>query len=112
MGADVVHDRDTALGEGLPDHARPNLAWSLKISGALLILWLAPVALLFAFLGPDDVFTRIATFFSQMAMVTFGGAYSVLAYVAQEAVGTFRSEERRVGKECVSTCRSRWVPDH
>src|SRR3546814_631347 len=62
---------------------------SLKISGALLILWLAPVALLFAFLGPDDVFTRIATFFSQMAMVTFGGAYSVLAYVAQEAVGTF-----------------------
>src|SRR3546814_4104547 len=89
MGADVVHDRDTALGEGLPDHARPNLAWSLKISGALLILWLAPVALLFAFLGPDDVFTRIATFFSQMAMVTFGGAYSVLAYVAQEAVGTF-----------------------
>src|SRR3546814_9236519 len=42
MGADVVHDRDTALGEGLPDHARPNLAWSLKISGALLILWLAP----------------------------------------------------------------------
>src|SRR3546814_14986761 len=89
MGADVVHDRDTALGEGLPDHARPNLAWSLKISGALLILWLAPVALLFAFLGPDDVFTRIATFFSQMAMVTFGGAYSVLAYVAQEAGGTF-----------------------
>ncbi|MCF8706385.1 chromate efflux transporter [Rhizorhapis sp. SPR117] len=88
-GTDVVHDRDTALGEGLPDHARPNLAWSLKISGALLILWLAPVALLFAFLGPDDVFTRIATFFSQMAMVTFGGAYSVLAYVAQEAVGTF-----------------------
>ncbi|SCW90837.1 chromate transporter [Sphingobium faniae] len=87
--ADVVHDRDTALGEGLPDHARPNLGWSLKISGALLILWLAPVALLFAFLGPDDVFTRIATFFSQMAMVTFGGAYSVLAYVAQEAVGTF-----------------------
>ena len=40
-------------------------------------------------LGPDDVFTRIATFFSQMAMVTFGGAYAVLAYVAQEAVGTY-----------------------
>ena len=86
---DVVHDRDTALGEGLPDHVRPKLGWSLKISGALLFLWLAPVDLLFLFLGPDDVFTRIATFFSQMAMVTFGGAYSVLAYVAQEAVGTF-----------------------
>ena len=86
---DVVHDRDTALGETLPDHARPNLGWSLKISGALLMLWMAPVLALFVLLGPDDVFTRVATFFSQMAVVTFGGAYAVLAYVAQEAVGTY-----------------------
>jgi chromate transporter len=35
------------------------------------------------------VFSRIATFFSQMAVVTFGGAYAVLAYVAQEAVETY-----------------------
>jgi chromate transporter len=55
----------------------------------LLFLWLAPVAALITFLGPDDVFSRIATFFSQMAVVTFGGAYAVLAYVAQEAVDTF-----------------------
>lgn len=88
-GGNVVHDRDTALGEGLPDHARPNLVWSLKISGAFLLLWLAPVVALFAFLGPDNVFTNIATFFSQMAVVTFGGAYAVLAYVAQEAVGSY-----------------------
>lgn len=68
-GAEIIHDRDTALGEGLPDHARPNLSWSLRISGVLLLLWLGPVAaLLFAF-GPDDVFSRIATFFSQMAVV-------------------------------------------
>jgi chromate transporter len=83
----IIHDRDTALGEGLPEHARPNLAWSLKISGALLLLWLAPVAALLI-VGRGDVFSRIATFFSQMAVVTFGGAYAVLAYVAQEAVGT------------------------
>src|SRR3546814_10843837 len=83
-GAEIIHDRDTALGEGLPDHARPNLSWSLRISGVLLLLWLGPVAaLLFAF-GPDDVFSRIATFFSQMAVVTFGGAYAVLAYVRSE----------------------------
>lgn len=88
-GGEVVHDRDTALGEALPDHARPNLDWSLKISGALLILWLAPVLALVAFLGPNDVYARIATFFSQMAVVTFGGAYAVLAYVAQQAVGTY-----------------------
>jgi len=88
-GGNIVHDRDTALGEGLPDHARPNLAWSLKISATFLILWLAPVALLFAFAGPDNVFSQIAGFFSHMAVVTFGGAYAVLAYVAQEAVGTY-----------------------
>lgn len=88
-GGNIVHDADTALGEGLPEHARPNLAWSLKISGALLVLWLAPVMALLAFAGPDNVFTQIATFFSQMAVVTFGGAYAVLAYVAQEAVGTY-----------------------
>src|SRR3546814_607482 len=86
---EVVHDRDTALGEGLPDHARPNLSWSLRISGLLLLLWLGPVAALLFALGPDDVFSRIATFFSQMAVVTFGGAYAVLAYVAQEAVETY-----------------------
>ena len=85
----VIHDRDTALGESLPDHARPNLRWSLQISTVLLLLWLAPVLALFLALGPDDVFARIASFFSQMAVVTFGGAYAVLAYVAQEAVGTF-----------------------
>jgi chromate transporter len=85
----VVHDRDTALGEELPEHARPNLSWSLRISGALLALWLAPVAALVLALGPGDVFSRIATFFSQMAVVTFGGAYAVLAYVAQEAVETY-----------------------
>ena len=86
---EIVHDRDTALGEGLPEHARPNLSWSLRISGALLALWLAPVAALVLALGQGDVFSRIATFFSQMAVVTFGGAYAVLAYVAQEAVETY-----------------------
>ncbi|PSO11327.1 chromate transporter [Sphingobium sp. AEW4] len=88
-GGDIVHDRDTALGEALPDHARPNLGWSVRICAILSFLWLAPVAGLFLILGPDHVFTHIATFFSQMAVVTFGGAYAVLAYVAQEAVGTF-----------------------
>jgi chromate transporter len=40
-------------------------------------------------LGGDDVFSRIAVFFSKMAVVTFGGAYAVLAYVAQQAVETY-----------------------
>jgi chromate transporter len=88
-GGEVIHDRDTALGEALPDHAKPHYGWSLRISSVLLLLWLAPVLVLFLTLGPDDVFYRIVSFFSQMAVVTFGGAYAVLAYVAQEAVDTF-----------------------
>jgi chromate transporter len=87
-GGKAVPDRETALGEEIPDHARPNLGWSLKISSVLLLLWLAPVAALVAMLGPDNVFSQIAIFFSKMAVVTFGGAYAVLAYVAQQAVET------------------------
>ena len=85
----AVADADTVLGAGLPDHARPNPGWSLRIGATFLLLWLAPVALLLALLGPDHVFSRIALFFSQMAVVTFGGAYAVLAYVAQQAVEGF-----------------------
>ncbi len=82
----ALDDKDSALGEETPAHARPNLAWSFKISGVFLLLWLLPVASLLVFLGWDNIFSQIAVFFSQMAMVTFGGAYAVLAYVAQEAV--------------------------
>lgn len=85
----VLADADSALGEGMPAHARPNLAWSLRISATLLVLWLGPVLLLYLGLGPDNVFTEIGVFFSKMAVVTFGGAYAVLSYVAQEAVQNF-----------------------
>jgi chromate transporter len=87
--ATKVHDRDSALGEELPDHAKPNARWSLQISATLLLLWLGPVVALVAFAGPDNVFSRIALFFSEMAVVTFGGAYAVLAYVAQQAVQSY-----------------------
>lgn len=82
----VLADADSALGEETPAHARPNLSWSLRMSAVLLVLWLGPVLILYAFRGGDDVFTQIGIFFSKMAVVTFGGAYAVLAYVAQEAV--------------------------
>ncbi|MGA1804263.1 chromate efflux transporter [Rhizobium sp. HT1-10] len=85
----ILEDRDSLLGEHTPEHAKPDLVWSLRISVVLAVLWLAPVALLIAFLGPSNVFTQIAIFFSEMAVVTFGGAYAVLAYVAQEAVQHF-----------------------
>ncbi len=50
------------------------------------VLWLAPVAILFAYLGWENVFTKLAVFFSTAAVVTFGGAYAVLAFMAQAAV--------------------------
>jgi chromate transporter len=82
-------DTDDLLGEELPAHARPNPARSLRITAVWLTLWLAPVAALLMVFGRNDVFSEIAVFFSKMAMVTFGGAYAVLAYVAQQAVETY-----------------------
>lgn len=86
---DGLTDADSALGEAMPAHARPSLAWSLRIGTIYLVLWLGPVVALLLTLGPADVFSQIAVFFSKMAMVTFGGAYAVLAYVAQAAVETY-----------------------
>ena len=77
---------DNLLSDELPEHARPSVARALKVSTIWLLLWLAPVGALLVTLGQANVFSQIAIFFSKMAMVTFGGAYAVLAYVAQQAV--------------------------
>ena len=86
-GGPGLADADSALGTSLPAHARGH--GTLRIAAVFLVLWLAPVALLVLALGPDQVFARLAIFFSQMAVVTFGGAYAVLAYVAQAAAETY-----------------------
>src|SRR5215207_7160167 len=85
----VVADSEALLGEELPAHARPTTAKALRVSAVCLALWLIPVGVLLATLGSDNVFSQIATFFSTMAVVTFGGAYAVLAYVAQQAVESY-----------------------
>jgi chromate transporter len=77
---------DGMLGDALPDHIRPSVARALKVSAVWLLLWLVPVAVLLIAFGEANVFSQIALFFSKMALVTFGGAYAVLAYVAQQAV--------------------------
>jgi chromate transporter len=57
------------------------------IAGAVgAIVWLAPLVVLLLAFGPRNVFTAIALFNSKMAVITFGGAYAVLAYMAQQAV--------------------------
>ncbi len=57
-----------------------------RLALILLAAWLLPTVLLLAWLGGGHVFAGIAVFFSKMAVLTFGGAYAVLSWVAQEAV--------------------------
>ena len=59
-------------------------------TGFGLVLWWAPVALVVAMLGWHHVFVDIGLFFSKLAVVSFGGAYALLAYMAQEAVESYR----------------------
>jgi len=80
---------ESLLGDELPAHARPTVARALRASAIWLALWLTPVIGLLLILGSGDVFSQIAVFFSKMAVVTFGGAYAVLAYVAQQAVESY-----------------------
>jgi chromate transporter len=85
-GAQGVVVESDLLGNELPPHTRPNLRRALAVGAIWLVIWLTPVIALLVWLEPVNVFSNIAVFFSKMAMVTFGGAYAVLAYVAQQAV--------------------------
>jgi chromate transporter len=67
-----------------PDRWRQAL-WATVIG---LVVWWAPIALAVLALGPKHVLVSIGTFFSKLAVVSFGGAYALLAYMAQEAVET------------------------
>ncbi len=65
---------------------RPSARRQLRVALLWVTIWLGPVMLLLVTLGPGNIFSQQATFFSKTALVTFGGAYAALAYVAQEAV--------------------------
>lgn len=95
-----------AAQDEVPAHAHPHAGWIVRVllSGAL--LWGLPLALLAVFLGAQHVFTQEAAFFSKMAVVTFGGAYAVLAYMTQQAVdryGWLRPEEMVQGLALAET---------
>src|SRR5256885_13950199 len=53
------------------------------------VVWWLPLLAVIALTGPSSVWSKQAVFFSEAAMVTFGGAYAVLSYVAQQAVEVF-----------------------
>jgi chromate transporter len=90
------HGRDAAAVSlhTAPEHTDPTkhavsspiLSRTISRAATWLAVWLTPPVLCFAWLGADHVLTRIGWFFSKAACVTFGGAYAVLPYVAQQAV--------------------------
>jgi chromate transporter len=69
--------------------AAPGIGRAVKLLALWLPLWFAPVLLAAALSGRGSVYTSLGVFFAKMAVVTFGGAYAALAYVAQQAVDHF-----------------------
>jgi chromate transporter len=80
---------DEMFDRGLLAHTEPNWRRAAMVAAIWLPIWLGPVLVLWLATGSSSVWTQAGAFFSTMAVVTFGGAYAVLAYVAQAAVETF-----------------------
>jgi chromate transporter len=75
-----------ALDASPPPHTLPSARRAVAVTGLGATLWAAPVAALVVVLGWDSLYVQLSVFFSKVAVVTFGGAYAVLSYVAQQAV--------------------------
>jgi chromate transporter len=86
----VTGEQDEIIADHAAISSRPSLWRALLISLVCLVLWFSPLLALAVWLGPENVLTQIGLFFSKAAVVTFGGAYAVLAYIAQEAVNTYQ----------------------
>ncbi|MCL9981696.1 MAG: chromate efflux transporter [Erythrobacter sp.] len=80
-----------AIKPGKADAILPARPWRSTINSVMVwgAIWAAPMVLIALTLGQNHVLWHIGAFFSQLAIVTFGGAYAVLAYMAQEAVQGF-----------------------
>ncbi len=72
-----------------PEHTRPSLPRAIRVTITWLLIWWTPVVLAAVLLGSGQTIFREGVFFSKAAVVTFGGAYAVLPYVAQRAVEQF-----------------------
>jgi chromate transporter len=77
---------DDTSGLNIDAQSSRPLMRAVRISAIALGLWFLPIMALAWLLGSNHVFVQEGVFFSKMAVVTFGGAYAVLAYVSQQAV--------------------------
>lgn len=73
-----------------PAHTRPDLRHTVRLLLAGALLWGVPMGGLFWLAGPDHRLTQMGAFFTQAALLTFGGAYAVLPYVQQHAVDAYQ----------------------
>ena len=83
-----------ALSDPAPADAAPlpglSLAQTASTVGIWLAIWVIPLLGVAAVFGTDHVFSQLAWFFSKLAVVTFGGAYAVLAYMGQDVVEHYK----------------------
>jgi chromate transporter len=85
----TTNQMERQMERQLAQHIRPSLQRTLLTLVICLLLWFTPLLLLWLWPGSGNAFTQIGLFFSRAAVVTFGGAYAALAYIAQEAVQTY-----------------------
>ena len=85
----VIADKTTVNDDVEPLLVQPKAVHPLRIIVIGLTLWFLPIAIAAVALGRDHVFVDEGLFFSGTAVVTFGGAYAVLSFVAQRAVNVF-----------------------
>lgn len=76
-------------GQAKPRKNQATWQHTLKVIAVCVPLWFLPMILLGLFRGWNDIFMDIGILFSKAAMVTFGGAYAVLAYISQQAVSHY-----------------------
>ena len=80
---------DRAIDSRIAAGGSPKPHRALLVAAICACLWLAPVVVLYGWLGAGHVYVQEAMFFSKVAVVTFGGAYAVLSYMAQQTVGHY-----------------------
>ncbi|MEM8860316.1 MAG: chromate efflux transporter [Chloroflexota bacterium] len=80
---------DYVITDSVAQAQKPSLTYAMRVLVISLVLWAIPLLIAWPTLGSEHVFVQEGIFFSQTAVVTFGGAYAVLAYIAQQAVEVF-----------------------
>jgi chromate transporter len=88
-GGHGASEEEEAAVDRAASNGRPSVLRNLRLLGVFVVLWAAPVGTLYLWRGGEDVLVREALFFTGAAFLTFGGAYSVLSYVADVAVNQY-----------------------